>query len=625
MRHFTVVFLVCSLLLGASGQPPKPQSAFDILGASVNVQVARAGTALKATQVPYLDAGDVIEISFPKGVQFSRSPRWHLIVANMYNDYLQHPPTFAIPDADLSHAKAGEIWRVTVQPGATLLIFLVPEDGSRFGHGIPDARAAITELSNRALLLRTADLSASAEAKASTMNAFLKSLASIQPQELPDGRARVASTTQSLFGSDLGDSACFGTTVAQSTQYACAAQAVAAGYGNTPKIAVGAVIGENLPIGTETYGMLLGTLYELLAKRRVAAHYIFVPGTIKPGTQNTNVYVNEQPQYDATAAKPSTIVYFTVGSRATSPKLPSYGDVPKVPVCIAGPTLDFDLPFSGLPIYFRSHTVTVRTASSTFDVSATYDPLLGYRAGLSAQQFARLTGGGTATLTSDWGFDRLDAAPVSVIEPHIAPWTLQDSAGVYVVDGDKHSTLTFTDGNAKQGGCVQSIAVQDGLGRSIPVTKLDRTSDGVTATLDAANAGGASGKATIHDAGGSAMAPIAFPVFPALPSVTSAIAFLPKGLLVLKGTGLKYIDTVTLEGTGITFGSGTPRDDGSWAFAAQDATSFKTSWEHETMAISFTLQPPDSRTDAVEADVEYAPTQLPRPPASVTPSAAPRS
>ena len=613
MRTKCGVFLVCSLLLGAAGQPPKAQSAFDILGASVNVQIARAGTVLKATQVPYLDSGDVIEISFPKGVQFSRAPRWHLVVANMYNDYLQHPPTFAIPDADLSHAKPGKIWSAAVQPDATPLIFLVPEDGSRYGHGIPDARAAITELSNRALLLRMADLSASAEAKASTMNAFLKSLASIQPAELPDGRARVASTTQSLFGSDLGDSACFATTVAQGTQYACAAQAVAAGYGNMPKAAVGTVVGNDLPIGMETYGMLLGTLYELLAKRRVAAHYIFVPGTIKPGAQNTNVYVNEQPQYDAAATKPSTIVYFTVGSPATSPKLPSYGDVPEVPVCLAGRTLDFDVPFSGLPIYFRSHAVTVRTTSSAFDVSATYDPLLGYSADLSAEESARLAAGGTATLESDWGFDELRAAPVSIIGPHIAPWTLQNSAGVYVVAGDKHSTLTFADGNAKQGGCVESIAVQDGLGRAIPVTKLDRTSDSVTATLDASHAAGAMGKAVIHDVGGSTMTPIAFSVFPALPSVTSAIAFLPKGLLVLRGTGLKYIDIVTLEGTGITFGSGTPRDDGSWDFVAQDATSFKTSWEHETMAISFTLQPPDSRTDAVEADVEYAPSQSPSP------------
>ncbi len=620
MRRFTAVFLVCSLLLGASAQPQKPQSAFDILGASVNVQIARAGTTLKATQVPYLDPGDVIEISFPKGVQFSRSPRWHLVVANMYNDYLQHPPTFAIPDADLSHAKAGAIWNAIVQPDATPLIFLVPEDGSRYGHGIPDARAAITELSNRALLLRTADLSASAEAKASTMNAFLKSLASIQPEELPDGRARVASTTEALFGSDLGDSACFATTASQSTQYACAAQAVAAGYGNTPKAAVGSVIGNDLPIGMETYGMLLGTLYELLAKRRVAAHYIFVPGTMKPGTEDTHVYVNEQPEYDAAASKPSTIVYFTVGSRGTSPKLPSYGNVPKVPVCLASRTLEFNVTFSGLPIYFRSHTVTLKTPSSTFDLSATYDPLLGYRADLSAEEFARLAGGGTAALASDWGFDALDAAPIAIVEPHIAPWTLQNSAGVYVVEGDKHSALTFTDGGAKQGGCVESVTVRDGLGRSIPVSKLDRTSDSVTATLDASNAGGATGNVVIHDAGGSAMTPIAFPVFPALPSITSAIAFLPKGVLVLKGTGLKYIDTVTLEGTGITFGSGTPHDDGSWVFAAQDATSFKSSWEHETMAISFTLQPPDSRTDAVEADVEYAPSQSPSPAASPMPS-----
>jgi hypothetical protein len=179
MKRFTAALLACSLLLGAAEQPSKPHPAFDILGASVNVQVDRGGTVLPATQVPFLAAGDRVEISFPKGVQFSRSPRWHLVVANMYKDYLQHPPTFAIPDADLSRAKAGEVWNVSVQPDATPLIFLVPEDGSRYGHGVPDARAAITELSNRALLLQTAELSASAEAKAATMNAFLKSLASI--------------------------------------------------------------------------------------------------------------------------------------------------------------------------------------------------------------------------------------------------------------------------------------------------------------------------------------------------------------------------------------------------------------------------------------------------------------
>jgi hypothetical protein len=370
--------------------------------------------------------------------------------------------------------------------------------------------------------------------------------------------------------------------------------------------------------------MLLGTLYELLAKRRVAAHYTFVPGTIKPGAKNTNVYVNEQPQYDATAAKPSTIVYFNVSAPAMNPTLPTYGDVPKVPVCLTDRTLHFDVPFSGLPIYFRSHTVTVKARANAFDLSATYDPLLGYRAELSAEQVAQLAGGGTASLTSDWGFDALNATPISFVEPHAASWTLQNAAGVHVVEGDKHSTLTFTDGSAEQGGCVESITLQDGLGRAIPVTNIERTTDSVVATLDASGAGGAIGSARIHEFGGGTVAPIAFSVFPALPAITSAIALLPKGLLVLKGTGLKYIDTVTLENTGITFGSGTPRDDGAWVFAAQDATSFKTSWEHETMTISFTLQAPDPRTDAVEADVEYVPSSSLSPsPSSPAPSPAP--
>ena len=203
MRRFIAGAFACLLLFGAGERTQKTRP-FEILGASVTLRVTRAGVTLPATDVPFLEPGDRVDLSFPKGVQYSRSPRWHLLVANMYRDYLQHPPTFAIADADLSRAKPGHVWSFTVQPDATPLIFLVPEDGSRYGRGIPDARAAITELSNRALLLRTADLSASAQVKASTMDAFLKSLAMVQPSELPDGRARVASATQSLFGSRPG-------------------------------------------------------------------------------------------------------------------------------------------------------------------------------------------------------------------------------------------------------------------------------------------------------------------------------------------------------------------------------------------------------------------------------------
>lgn len=627
MGRAIAAFLVFILLIGAAPQSAKVPKGFTILGASVDISVDRDGVSLPATVVPYLKPGDVLEISFPKGVQFSRSPRWHLVAAQMYNDYLQHPPTFPIPDADLSRAKPGTTWSVPVIEGASPLLFLVPEDGGRYGHGIPEARAAITELANRALLARTAKLSASAQVKASTMDDFLKSLASIKPGEVADGRARVANATQSLFGSDLGDSSCFTTTVAQSTQYACAANAVAAGYGSTPSVGVGAVIGDNLSIGLATYGMLIGTIYALLAKRHPAAHYVFIPGTIEPGGKNTNVYVAEQPTYDASAAKPSSIVYFTVGSRATSPKAASYGKVPALPVCLADRTLSFDVPFTGLPIYFRSHTVSVKTAAhSSFDVAAKYDPVRGYRADLSEEQFQQLGNGGTATLSSAWGFDTVTTGSIAIVEPRAVQWTLKDRAAVNVVAGDRNSTLTFTDGDAHQAGCVQSVAVTDGLGRAIPVTKLERTDDGVTVTLDASRAGGANGRAVIREANKVTTAPIAFSVYPALPSITSAIAYLPKGLLVLKGSGLKYINTVSLEGTGITFGAGTPRRDGSWIFEAQDPTSFKTAWEHETMAISFTLQPPDPRTDAVEADVEYAasPKPSPSPSPSASPSPSPR-
>lgn len=622
MQRIIAGTLACALLLGAAEPAAKQTSAFDILGASVNVSVARSGATLPATQVPSLERGDVVELSFPKGVQFSRSPRWHLVVANMYSDYLQHPPTFAIADADLSRAAAGKMWTFTVQPDTTPIIFLVPEDGSRYGRGLPDARAAITDISNRALLLKAAELSASAQAKASTLDAFLTSMAAIQPNEVPDGRARVAAATQSLFGSDLGDSGCFTTAVAQSTQYACAANAVAAGYGKTPAVGVGAVVGNELPIGTATYGMLIGTLYALLAKRRVSAHYTFVPGVIKPGSTTTNVYVAQRLQYDATAAKPSTIVYFTVGSPATTPKTVSYGAVPQLPVCLATRSVSLAVSFSGLPVYFRSHVVTLKAGAVSFDLPATYDPVLGYRAELTAAQFAQVTQNATATVSSEWGFDAFHTAPFALVKPLAAKWSLQAASNT-VVSGNTSSTLTFSDGKADQGSCVESIAVRDGLGHSVPVTKLERTRDTVTATLDTSDALGATGASVVQEAGGIDTAPIAFSVLPALPTITSAIAYLPKGVLVLRGTGLKYVNTVTLEHTGITFSSGTPGADGSWVFSAEKAATYQPAWEHEAMAIEFTLQPPDTRTDAVEADVIYAPAQspAPSPSAAVTPGA----
>ena len=107
-------------------------------------------------------------------------------------------------------------------------------------------------------------------------------------------------------------------------------------------------------------------------------------------------------------------------------------------------------------------------------------------------------------------------------------------------------------------------------------------------------------------------------MLPALPSISSAIAYLPKGVLMLRGTGLKYLNTLTLEHTGITFGTGTPSADGSWIFTAQHGATYNPVWEHQTMAIEFTLQPPDPRTDAVEADVEYAPAPAPSPSPATT-------
>ncbi len=611
-QRLPAVTLGCVMLLGFAARPTRPEkhgrSEFQILGASVAIDVERAGVVLPATLVPKLQRGDVISVSFPRGVQFSRSPRWHLIVATMYDDYLRHAPAFPIRDADLSAAPAGHVWRITYSGRGTLLFFLVPEDGSRRGHGMPDARAAISELGNRALLLRTSTLSASAAAKASTMDAFLRSLASIQPGQLPDGRARVASAAQSLFGYDLGGQACFAPTVAQSTQYACAAQAAAQGYDAQPKANALAAVGAQLSVNTATYGMLIGAVYELLAKRRVSAHYIFVPGVIRPGAPNTDVYVDQRLSYDATAAKPSTIVYFSVGSKQTNLKMPSYGPAPSLPVCLTSDVLDLAMPFDGLPVYFRKHDLLLSGRARAFDVPANYDPLLGYRATLTKAERSALADGATAKIASTWGFSLLTSPPVRVVEPRPATWTLV-ATSPQVVSGDAHAELKFTDGNAGMGACVDAIGVHDALGNVVPVTKIVRTADGVTATIDASHALGPMASVVLTEANESPNPALAFTLLPAMPSVTSAIAYLPRGLLVLHGTGLKYIDDVRLQRTGITFGDGTPNPDGSWTFSAQPPipTAYQPVWEHETMAISYTLQPPDSRTAAVEANVIYAP------------------
>ena len=447
-------------------------------------------------------------------------------------------------------------------------------------------------------------LSAGAAAKASTMDEFLGSLSKIQPGQLADGRARVAAATQSLFGYDLGSASCFSSEVAQSTQYACAAQAVAQGYDNTPNASAVAAVGAQLSVNTATYGMLIGAIYELLAKRRVAAHYIFIPGVIKPGGKDTDVFVDQRPSYDATAAKPSTIVYFAIGSKGANTKTPSYGAAPSLPVCVTGNALDLSVPFAGLPIYFRSHQVLLRAGAQTYDLPAAYNPLLGYHASLDAAQSSALAAGGTATIESKWGFLSLTSPPVHLVEPHPAVWTLEPQA---VVSGDSQATLTFTDGDAGMGSCVQSVIVQDAVGHPLPVKSLDREANTVKVTLDAGAALGPSGTAVVDEPNEPADAAVSFELLPAMPRITSAIAYLPHGTLVLRGTGLKYIDTVALERTGITFGNGTPGEDGSWTFTATAPAPYQAQWEHQTMAISYTLMAPDKRTAAVGADVQYEP------------------
>lgn len=611
MARLLCLLLAFSLLGGtAEAATATPASAkFDILGASVNVRVTRGKTTLPATQVPYLQPGDVIDISFPKGVQYSTAPRWHLVVADMYDDYLQHAPSFPIPDANLSSAKPGHVWRVAVKADATPLMFLVPENGNRKGHGIPAARGAIASLANRSLLLRTATLSANAQAKDSTLGQFLTSLARIDPQHLQDGRQHVIAAAQSLFGYDLGSAQCFASNLPQSTQMACAAQAAARNYDNVPKTNLVTAVGSQFPVEAATYGMLAGAIYELLSKRSVDADYLFEPGVIKPGANSTDVYVQSQPSYDASASSPSTIVYFAIGSRATNPDNVGYSAPSALAQCLSGTSINFSAPFNGSPIYFRSHTAIVHAGEQTFDLPVTYDAVTGYDASFTPAQAAALKGGGTIRLRSTWGFDTLESPPQKIVEPQPATWTLA-SGSPYLVMGQKSGTLTFTDGGADMGSCVSSITLKDATGTTIPVSNLTATNDTVTVQADPSKALGPTASAVVNEGSSIASSPASVALFPAMPKVTHAVAYLPKGTLVLEGTGLKYIDTVTLERTGITFANGTPNADGSWTFSATNA-SYQPAWEHETMAISYTLQAPDPRTAVAQADVQYAGIQQP--------------
>ncbi len=571
---------------------------------SASIDVQRDGVAIPASYVPFLERGDTIEISFPKGIQFSRNPRWHLVVADLYKDYLQHPPSFVIRDADLSKSKPGYVWRVPYDGSGYPVVFLVPENGNRYGHGVPDARDAIADMANRALLLRTASISAHAAEKQTLLTSFLSSMAKIQGTDSADGRARVVSGAQALFGTDLGSAPCFASDASQSTQYACAAGAVTTGYESAPHVDVAAVLGSQLSVSAATYGVLIGALYQLLARRRVYAHYTFVPGAIRAGSPSTDIYVSQQLDYDPSSVRPSTIVYFRVVGKKRADA--GYKASPPATACLANGVVDEVAPFSGSPLYFRSHELLVDAGATTFDVPTTYDPIAGYRASLSPSQIAALARGGSARIESVWGFNRFDSPAFRIVEPRPATWHLQSSQMPSVVTGTSRATLTFTDATAGMGPCVDSVSIVDGLGRSVPVSAIDRKDDAVTVTLNAKDAIGPGGVATIASAGGLKSA-VDFPVFPALPSVTSAIAYLPKGVLVLRGSNLKYIGTVDLESTGIVFGSGSPEPDGSWEFTATKPAPYEAGWEHETMLISFTLQPPDPRTGDLQVDVEYAP------------------
>lgn len=608
--RFAAVLVCLALTLGAApspSSPPQPK-AFDVLGIKADITVKRGDATLPASLVPFLRAGDVVNVAFPKDVQFQSDPRRHLVVAEMYPTSQDKAPTFLIPDADLSAQKSGHVWSFTDDGLGTPVIFLVPENGSRYGHGIPQARAAIASDANRELLMHSALFSSNAVAKASTLDSLMRSLRAADGAAAADGGARVEAAATTLFGTAPGTTGCFAGGTGGATEYACASAAVAADYQTPTNVAVATTLGSQIAVNAAPYGIIIGALYELLAKRRVEANYQFVPGALKPPARSTNVFAESRLQYDPAGTKPSSILYFQIGSQGRRGTDPSFGAAPSLPACVTKSKLSVAVPFSGLPVYFRAHSVTVTTPSGAFDVPATFDPVNGYGATLSRSQIAAMRDGATATIASDWGFETYKSPSVELVVPHEVPWTLDAQNSQTVIAGGTGTTLTFADAGAGMGGCVSSVTIYDGLHHPIPVTSVKRSRDAVSVTVDASGARGAVGSANVILDGGIVGNAVAFDVLPALPNITKATAYLPKGVLVLAGSNLKYIDTVTLDGSNVTFGDGQPIDgnEGAWQFVATSAPEYRAAWEHETMTITYSLEPPGKRVDSSEVNVVYA-------------------
>ncbi len=620
--RFAAVFVCLALTLGATPSSALPSAhypkAFDVFGIKANITVKRGNATLSASLVPFLRAGDVVNIAFPKDVQFQNDPRRHLVVAEMYPTSQDKAPTFPIPDADLSAQKPGHVWSFTDDGLGTPVIFLVPENGSRYGHGIPQARAAIANDANRELLMHSALFSSNAVAKASTLDALMRSLRAADGTAAADGGARVEAAATTLFGTAPGTTGCFAGGTGGAAEYACASAAVAADYQTPTNAAVATTLGSQIAVNAAPYGILIGALYELLAKRRVEANYQFVPGALKPPERASNVYAESRLQYDPAGTKPSSILYFQIGSQSTRGTDPAFGKAPKLPACVTKSALSVAVPFSGLPVYFRAHSLTVSTPSGAFDVPATFDPVNGYGATLSSGQLAAVRGGATATIASDWGFETYKSPSVELVVPRAVPWTLDTRTSPMVIAGENSTTLTFSDADAGMGGCVSSVAVYDGLHHPMPVTSVKRSRDAVSVTVDASSARGAVGSASVILDGSIVGNALAFDVLPALPNIAKATAYLPKGVLVLAGSNLKYIDTITLNGSDVTFGNGQPIDgsEDAWQFVATSPPEYRAAWEHETMTITYSLEPPGKRVDSSEVNVVYA---AARPSASPSP------
>ena len=131
---------------------------------------------------------------------------------------------------------------------------------------------------------------------------------------------------------------------------------------------------------------------------RAPAHYTFVPGDQPVLARRTCTLPNIS--NTTRRSEPSTIVYFTVGSHATNPKVRQrcLGAAPTLPVCVAKPLIRSQRAVWTAD-HFLSHTVTLKMRVDRLTSQRLTIPLSGIPRESTKQQFAQIASGATATLT----------------------------------------------------------------------------------------------------------------------------------------------------------------------------------------------------------------------------------